>query len=220
MAEILEELKQTIIDMKVEQSSSLAQKALDEAIDPLEILNQAMIPALKVVGERFKRDEIFLPEVMLSAKAFKGAFELLKPKLLEGEYKPKAKVVMGTVQGDVHDIGKNIVCALLEGNGYQVIDLGVNVSTEKFISALRQSGAEILGMSTLLTTTMPEMEKVIQALEKEGLRQKVKVIIGGAPVSAEFAQKIGADGYGEDAQQGVELINSWLAEAKKEAGSG
>jgi len=207
---ILDQLKQAIIEMKPGQSQSLAEQALKQGLAPLEILNQAMIPALQVVGERFRKDEIFLPEVMLSARAFKSAFELIKPKLLEGDYQPRARVVIGTVFGDVHDIGKNIVCALLEGNGYQVIDLGVNVSAEKFISALRDQQAEILGMSTLLTTTMPEMARVIEALEKEGLRDKVKVIVGGAPVSGEYAQKIGADGYGEDAQQGVEIINQWM----------
>ena len=207
---ILDQLKQAFIEMKPGQSQSLAEQALKQGLAPLEILNQAMIPALQVVGERFRKDEIFLPEVMLSARAFKSAFELIKPKLLEGDYQPRARVVIGTVFGDVHDIGKNIVCALLEGNGYQVIDLGVNVSAEKFISALRDQQAEILGMSTLLTTTMPEMARVIEALEKEGLRDKVKVIVGGAPVSGEYAQKIGADGYGEDAQQGVEIINQWM----------
>ncbi len=196
--------------MKLEESKSLVEQALGEGLEPLQILNQAMIPALQIVGEKFRKDEIFLPEVMLSARAFKSAFDLLKPRLLEGEYQPRAKVVIGTVFGDVHDIGKNIVCALLEGNGYQVIDLGVNVSAEKFISALRTEQAEILGMSTLLTTTMPEMARVIQALEKEGLRDKVKVIVGGAPVTREYAQQIGADGYGEDAQQGVEIINQWI----------
>lgn len=196
--------------MKLEESRSLVEQALGEGLEPLQILNQAMIPALQIVGEKFRKDEIFLPEVMLSARAFKSAFDLLKPRLLEGEYQPRAKVVIGTVFGDVHDIGKNIVCALLEGNGYQVIDLGVNVSAEKFISALRTEQAEILGMSTLLTTTMPEMARVIQALEKEGLRDKVKVIVGGAPVTREYAQQIGADGYGEDAQQGVEIINQWI----------
>lgn len=207
---ILDQLKQAIIEMKPGQSQSLAEQALKQGLAPLEILNQAMIPALQVVGERFRKDEIFLPEVMLSARAFKSAFELIKPKLLEGDYQPRARVVIGTVFGDVHDIGKNIVCALLEGNGYQVIDLGVNVSAEKFISALRDQQAEILGMSTLLTTTMPEMARVIEVLEREGLRDKVKVIVGGAPVSGEYAQKIGADGYGEDAQQGVEIINQWM----------
>jgi len=207
---ILDQLKQAIIEMKLEESRSLVEQALGEGLEPLQILNQAMIPALQIVGEKFRKDEIFLPEVMLSARAFKSAFDLLKPRLLEGEYQPRAKVVIGTVFGDVHDIGKNIVCALLEGNGYQVIDLGVNVSAEKFISALRTEQAEILGMSTLLTTTMPEMARVIQALEKEGLRDKVKVIVGGAPVTREYAQQIGADGYGEDAQQGVEIINQWI----------
>jgi len=212
MGEVLDRIRDAIIEMKIEQASALTKEALKEGLSAIEILNQGLILGLKVVGERFRRDEIFLPEVMLSARAFKAGFELLKPKLLEGNYQPRAKVVLGTVAGDVHDIGKNIVASLLEGNGYQVIDLGVNVSKESFVQAVEKHKPEVLGMSTLLTTTMPEMERVILELKNKALRDKIKVIIGGAPVSQEYAEKIQADGYGEDAQQGVEIINKWIEE--------
>jgi len=209
MNEIIEKIKQAVIGMKIEETLRLTKEAVSKGINAQEILNQGLIASLKVVGERFRRDEIFLPEVMLSANAFKAAFEILKFILLAGDYAPRAKVVIGTVRGDVHDCGKNIVSALMEGNGYQVIDLGVNVPTQRFIDAVRKEHAPILAMSTLLTTTMPEMEKVIQSLKAADLRDQVKVIIGGAPVSKEYSDKIGADGYGEDAQHGVEIVNRW-----------
>ena len=209
MNELIEKIKQAVIGMKIAETVRLTQEAVNQGINAQEILSQGLIASLKVVGEKFRRDEIFLPEVMLSAHAFKAAFEILKAILLAGDYSPRAKVVIGTVHGDVHDCGKNIVSALMEGNGYKVIDLGVNVPTQKFIDAVKKEQAPILAMSTLLTTTMPEMEKVIQSLKEAELRDKVKVIIGGAPVRKEYSDKIGADGYGEDAQHGVELINRW-----------
>ena len=211
MNELMEKIKQAVTGMKIEETVRLTKEAVGKGIDAREILSQGLIASLKVVGERFRRDEIFLPEVMLSANAFKAAFEILKPILLKGDYKPRAKVVIGTVAGDVHDLGKNIVSALLEGNGYQVIDLGVNVSAPKFIDAVKKENAAILALSTLLTTTMPEMEKIIKAVAAAGLRARVKIIVGGAAVSKEYADKIGADGYGEDAQHGVEIINRWTA---------
>ena len=210
MSEVFEKIQQAVISMKVDEAVKLIEQALKDGTRPIEVLNRGLIPSLKVVGEKFKRDEIFLPEVMLSARAFKSGFEILKPLLLAGDYTPKAKVAIGTVAGDVHDIGKNIVAALLEGNGYQVIDLGVNVATAKFVEAAKNEAPEIIGMSTLLTTTMPEMEKVIKGLDAAGVRGRVKVIVGGAPVTKEFADKIKADGFGADAQNGVEVINSWI----------
>jgi corrinoid protein of di/trimethylamine methyltransferase len=210
MGEVFEKIQQAVISMKVDEAVKLIEQALKDGKKPIEVLNQGLIPSLKIVGEKFKRDEIFLPEVMLSARAFKSGFEILKPLLLAGDYTPKARVAIGTVAGDVHDIGKNIVGALLEGNGYQVIDLGINVAAGKFVDAVRNETPEIIGMSTLLTTTMPEMEKVIKGLEAAGVRGSVKVIVGGAPVTKEFADKIKADGFGADAQHGVEVINSWV----------
>ena len=210
MSDVFEQIKNAVTAMKIDESSKLVQQALKNNLKAIDILNQGLIPSLKTVGERFKKDEIFLPEVMLSARAFKAGFDLIKTALLAGDYTPTAKVVIGTVAGDVHDIGKNIVAALLEGNGYQVIDLGVNVPAAKFAETAAKESPQILGLSTLLTTTMPEMEKVIVALEKAGVRDRLKVIIGGAPVTKEYADKIEADGFGADAQEGVELINRWI----------
>jgi len=208
--EVYNHILDAITGMKAEDAKRLIEQAIKEGKPAQEILNKALIPALQEVGEKFKTDQIFLPEVMLSANAFKAGFAVLKPLLLAGAYKPKAKVALGTVAGDVHDIGKNIVAALLEGNGYQVLDLGVNVPAAGFVEAVKNQAPQILGMSTLLTTTMPEMQKAIKALEAAGLRNKVKVIVGGAPVTREFAEKIKADGFGADAQEGVEVINGWI----------
>jgi len=210
MAEVFDKIKQAVIDMQVDVTRQLVEAALKEGKSAFEIVNGALIPALKVVGEKFRKDEIFLPEVMLSAAAFKAAFDILRPLLLAGNYTPKAKVVLGTVAGDVHDIGKNIVAALLEGNGYQVVDLGVNVPLKKFVDAVASESPQVLGLSTLLTTTMPEMEKIIAQIDSAGLRGKLKIIVGGAPVTREYAEKIKADAFGEDAQHGVELINHWI----------
>jgi len=211
MSELFEQIRQAVISMKVDETRNLIEQAIKDGKKALELLNQGLIPSLKTVGEKFRRDEIFLPEVMLSARAFKAGFDALKPLLLAGEYQPRAKVVIGTVAGDVHDLGKNIVAALLEGNGYLVIDLGVNVAPAKFVDAAKKQKPQVLAMSTLLTTTMPEMENVLKALEAAGVRHQLKVIIGGAPVTREYAEKIHADGFGADAQQGVELINRWTA---------
>jgi 5-methyltetrahydrofolate--homocysteine methyltransferase len=210
MSELFAKIQQAVIAMKIDETRKLIEQGLHLGEKPLELLNLGLIPSLKIVGEKFKRDEIFLPEVMLSARAFKAGFDALKPLLLAGEYKPRAKVIIGTVAGDVHDIGKNIVAALLEGNGYLVIDLGVNVAPAKFVDAAKKEKPQVIGMSTLLTTTMPEMAKVLQALEAAGVRKQLKVIIGGAPVTREYAEKIQADGFGADAQEGVELINRWV----------
>jgi len=210
MSEVFAKIQEAVIGMKIDETKSLIEQGMARGLKPFELLNQGLIPALKTVGEKFKRDEIFLPEVMLSARAFKAGFDVIKPALLAGDYKAKARVALGTVAGDVHDIGKNIVAALLEGNGYEVLDLGVNVAAAKFVDAVRNQGIQVLGMSTLLTTTMPEMEKVVKALQAAGLRDKVKLIIGGAPVTKEFADRIKSDGFGADAQEGVEVINSWI----------
>jgi 5-methyltetrahydrofolate--homocysteine methyltransferase len=197
MSDVFEQIKNAVIAMKIDESSRLVSQALKESLRATDILNRGLIPSLKIVGEKFKKDEIFLPEVMLSARAFKAGFDLIKPALLAGDYQPKAKVVIGTVAGDVHDIGKNIVAALLEGNGYQVIDLGVNVPAAKFAETAAKESPQIMGLSTLLTTTMPEMEKVVR--ERNERKIKAKVLIGGAPVTDKYAKEIGADGYAKDA---------------------
>jgi 5-methyltetrahydrofolate--homocysteine methyltransferase len=167
-----------------------------------------------VVGEKFKNGEYFVPEVLVAARAMKAAMELLRPLLAASDVEPIGTVVIGTVRGDLHDIGKNLVAMMLEGAGFRVVDLGVDVPAEKFIEAAREHNAEIVGMSALLTTTMTYMPEVIKALEAEGIRNRVKVIVGGAPVTQEWADQIGADGYAPDAASAVDKCKELLAQLK------
>ena len=210
--ELLEKIQAAVVNMQPEAARALTEQALKDGVRPLELLRRGLIAGLEVVGVKFKNDEIFLPEVMLSAKAFQEAFRLIEPLLKAGDYRPRGKVLIGTVAGDVHDIGKNIVAVLLKGNGYAVVDAGADVAAGRFIELAQAEQPDVIGLSALLTTTMPVMKKVIEELNKTGLRERVKVIIGGAPVTADYARSIGADGYGEDAQAGVTLVNSWLPE--------
>jgi methanogenic corrinoid protein MtbC1 len=180
---------------------SLTERALAEGVEPLRLVNEFLSPAIDEVGRRFETSEYFVPELLLSARAMKGAMELLRPLLAARGAKPIGRIVIGTVKGDLHDIGKNLVASLLEGGGFEVFDLGVNVSAEKFIGAVKARSAQIVGMSALLTTTMMSMRDIIVALRKEKLT--VKVLIGGAPVTAEFAQEIGADGYALNAVEAI-----------------
>ena len=210
--ELLAKLKEAVIAMEPELARELTGQALEAGISPLEILRQGLIAGLEEVGEKFKNDEIFLPEVMISAKAFQDAFHLIEPRLKAGNYQPKGKILIGTVAGDVHDIGKNIVAVLLQGNGFEVMDAGADVPVARFLQLSREFKPDVVGLSALLTTTMPVMKQVIEELKKAGLRDQVKVMIGGAPVTKEYAQQIGSDGYGEDAQAAVMLANSWLPE--------
>jgi len=180
---------------------SLTERALAEDVEPLRLVNEFLSPAMDEVGRRFETSEYFVPELLLSARAMKGAMELLRPLLAARGAKPIGRIVIGTVKGDLHDIGKNLVTALLEGGGFEVFDLGVNVSAEKFIGAVKARSAQIVGMSALLTTTMMSMRDIIVALRKEKLT--VKVLIGGAAVTAEFAQEIGADGYALNAVEAI-----------------
>jgi len=208
--DLLAKIKQAVIAMDPAKARELTGQALGSGLAPLQILRQGLIAGLEVVGAKFKNDEIFLPEVMLSAKAFQDSFALIEPKLKAGDYRPRGKVLVGTVAGDVHDIGKNIVAVLLKGNGYEVIDAGADVPVARFMALAKKHQPQVIGLSALLTTTMPAMKQVIEALKKEGLRDQVRVMIGGAPVTNEYAEQIGADGYGEDAQAAVMLANAWL----------
>jgi len=208
--ELLSKIKEAVINMEPHLAREMTEQALQAGLSPLEILHQGLIAGLEVVGVKFKNDEIFLPEVMISAKAFQDAFHLIEPRLKAGDYKPRGKILIGTVAGDVHDIGKNIVAVLLQGNGYEVIDAGADVPVARFLQLAREFKPDVIGLSALLTTTMPVMKQVIEELKKAGLRGQVKVIIGGAPVTNEYGEQIGADGYGEDAQAGVMLVKSWL----------
>ncbi len=197
--EILKGLYDNTIIGKAAEVKDLTQKGLDAGLDPLDLLYKGLIPALQEVGRRFEIGDFFVPEMLLSAKAMQGALTLLKPLLAAKGEKTLGRVVMGTVKGDVHDIGKNLCNIMLEGAGFEVYDLGVNTTPEKFVAAVQQHQADIVGFSAFLTTTMPMFKVNIAALEKAGLRDKVKVMVGGAPVTAEYAKLAGADYYCPDA---------------------
>jgi 5-methyltetrahydrofolate--homocysteine methyltransferase len=184
---------------------AVTEEALKEGVDPLKLVNEFMVPAMDEVGRRFECSDYFVPELLLSARAMKAALELIRPLLVAQGTEPLARVVIGTVKGDLHDIGKNLVSAMLEGGGFEVIDLGVNVSPEMFIQAVREKNAQIIAMSALLTTTMPAMKSTIEALKAAGVREQVKVLIGGAPITQKYADEIGADGFSDNAVGAVAL---------------
>ena len=206
--EIFEEIKQCIADGDEERACELAQQGLDQGVSPLDLIEKGYTPALRAVGERWDCGEIFLPEMILSADAMKAAVRALQPALQKdgaGAHETKSCIV-GTVKGDIHDIGKSIVGALVEAAGLNVIDLGTNVETERFVSAAREQGTCVIGLSALLTTTMVEMKVVLDELTKAGMRDLVRVAVGGAPVTQAFAEEIGADGYAEDGMSAMQLI--------------
>ncbi len=208
--EIVEELRQSVIDMKFEDTEELTKKGLSSGISAVDIINKALLPALDRVGILFREGEYFLPDVLMSVKAYSNSFKILEPLLKEGDYKSRGRIMLGTVFGDIHDIGKNILAALLMGNGFEVIDVGVDVKPEVFLSKAKEEKPDIIGLSALLTTTMPGMKDTIDVFTEAGVRGQFKFIIGGAPLSQTFADEIGADGYGEDAQSGVELVRRLL----------
>jgi len=191
----------------VEQAT---QAALDAQMSPGEILNQAMIPAMDEVGRLFEENEYYVPELLVAARAMKAGLAILRPHLVATGIEPKGRVALGTVKGDLHDIGKNLVGIMIEGAGFEVIDLGVDVSPAQFVDAVKDKDAQVIGMSALLTTTMPGMKRTIEALNEEGLRDRIKVIIGGAPVTQRYADEIGADGYGRDAAAAAKLVKQLL----------
>ncbi|MGB8212110.1 MAG: corrinoid protein [Anaerolineales bacterium] len=195
--------EQTIVTQKV-------QEALTKGIAPDEILNEAMIAAMAEVGRRFEEGEYYVPEMLIAARAMQMGMALLKPRLLQAGVKSSGKVAIGTVQGDLHDIGKNLVGMMLEGAGFEIKDLGTDVAPEKFVEAVRSGGVSLVALSALLTTTMPNMKNIIDALTAAGLRSQVKVMIGGAPVTEAYAEKIGADGYSPDASRAVSLAQSLM----------
>jgi 5-methyltetrahydrofolate--homocysteine methyltransferase len=204
-------LYEAIINGDARTAGAVTEEALRENVDPEELLHQQVIPALDEVGRRFECNEYFVPELLISARATKAALDQIRPLLAERGAEPAGRVVIGTVKGDLHDIGKNLVSSMLAGGGFEVYDLGVDVSPEKFVSTVQEHNANIVALSALLTTTMPFMKTTIEALEKAGLRQKVKVIVGGAPVTQQYAEKIGADGYSEDANRAVALARKMSA---------
>jgi 5-methyltetrahydrofolate--homocysteine methyltransferase len=185
--------------------------ALEEGIEAAEILQKALIDAMTEVGRLFEQGEYFVPEMLIAARAMKASVEILKPKLLEADVKPLGKVVIGTVKGDLHDIGKNLVAMMLEGAGFEIIDLGVDVPAEKFVEAVKEHHAEFIGMSALLTTTMPAMRSAIETLQESGIRDQVSVLVGGAPVTQHFADEIGADIYAPDGPSAARKAKESLA---------
>lgn len=200
----LSNLRQAIVDGNHKQAVAYTNQLIEGGAAPQEILNNGLIAGMSKVGELFKEGEYFVPEMLIAARAMKSSLEVLRPKLVDSGIKPVATIVLGTVRGDLHDIGKNLAAMFLEGAGYKVIDLGVDVSAEKFIAAIQEHNAELLGMSALLTTTMTYTAEVIKALDTAGLRDKVKVIVGGAPITAEWAKQIGADAFAVDAASGAD----------------
>ena len=210
MEKLFTEIKDIVVAGKHAEVEALVEKAIADGADLDNLINSALITAMDVVGQRFAASEIFVPEMLVSAMTMKKGLDIIKPLLKEDESQSKGKVVLCTVKGDLHDIGKNLVAMMLEGAGFEVIDLGVDSTVDTVMSKIKQLQPDVLGLSALLTTTMPEMEKVINALKKQGIRDRVSVMIGGAPVSADFAEKIGADAYGEDAAEAVTIARKMV----------
>ena len=208
----LTKLHDAILNGDAKTSVAVTKEALAENVDPMDLVTKYMVPAMDEVGRRFECEEYFVPELLLAARAMKGSLELIRPLLIARGDKPVATVVIGTVKGDLHDIGKNLVSAMLEGGGFEIIDLGSDVSPDKFVEAVKTTGANIVALSALLTVTMPSMKTTIEALRSAGVREKVKVLVGGAPVTSQYAAEIGADGYGENAISAVSLARKMVGQ--------
>ena len=208
---ILTEISEKIQKGKTKDIKALVPQALEAGVPATEILNDGLLAGMSIVGVKFKNNEIFVPEVLIAARAMKAGAEILKPYLVSADIKPAGKVVLGTVRGDFHDIGKNLVKMMMEGNGLEVIDLGVDVAPEAFVSAAKENGANIIACSALLTTTMAEMKNVVDLCVAEGIRENVKIMIGGAPITDEYCKEIGADAYTSDAATAAETAVSLIA---------
>jgi corrinoid protein of di/trimethylamine methyltransferase len=210
--EIYAKMEKTVLDGDIDAAAELADEALRKGLDPLEVINEGYLIGLHKVGDLWEKGELFLPEMIQGAEAMKAAVAKLQPALLEKKESRKimGKVVIGTVQGDIHEIGKSIVGTMLSANGFDVVDLGADIPNEEFIKKTKEIDADIIGLSALLTTTMPEQKAIIELLKKEGLANKVKVIVGGAPVSQSWADEIGASGYAEDAVAAVSLCKTLM----------
>ncbi|MGD1062492.1 MAG: corrinoid protein [Terracidiphilus sp.] len=208
-----QDLYDAILNGDAKKARAATEAALAAGAQPMALIQESMVPAMEEVGRLFECEEYFVPELLLTGRAMKGAMELLKPLLTAAGQKMAVRVVIGTVKGDLHDIGKNIVASMLEGSGFEVIDLGADVSPESFVAAVEQRKPHVVCMSALLTVTMPAIKLTIDALQTAGLRTQVKVFIGGAPVTSQYAKEIGADGYSENANGAVGLVKNLLAEA-------
>ncbi|MEM0003088.1 MAG: corrinoid protein [Thermoproteota archaeon] len=211
----LEAIRDSIVNLDFDKSREYTLKALEANVKPQEIISKSIAEGMDIVGKKFESGEYFLSELIVAGEIGKEITSILEPHLKGSEISRVGKVVIGTVRGDLHDIGKNIVAIMLEAAGFEVIDLGADVPPEKFVEAVKKENPDIVAMSALLTVTMVEMKNIIDALKEAGLREKVKVIIGGAPVTEEFARSIGADGYGADAVQGVRICKAWMEEKSK-----
>lgn len=211
MDEHFDKMAQALIAGRQDEVKTLCRDALDKGVAAREILDKGLLAGMDIVGKRFKAGDMYIPEVLLCARTMHTAMDILKPFLSEADAAGAGKVVMGTVEGDLHDIGKNLVCMMMQGAGFKVIDLGVNLTPLAFVDAVKEHKPDIVGMSSLLTTTMPKMEETIRALQAAGLRDQVKIMAGGAPVTQEFVDKIGADAYGANAASASETARALLA---------
>jgi 5-methyltetrahydrofolate--homocysteine methyltransferase len=208
MADILQEIASHLYDGEDKEVAALVQQTLDQGLEPHEILHGGLIAGMDEVGKDFKADVLYMPEVLVAARAMQAGMDVLRPLLAESDVTGAGKYLIGTVEGDLHDIGKNLVRMMLEGAGFQTVDLGKDVKPEAFVAAVREHQPSILGLSALLTTTMPAMKTTIEALEEAGLRDSVKIMVGGAPVTATFAEEIGADDYAPDAASAVDVARN------------
>ena len=207
---VLESISESLIKGKADEVKTLVEQALGEGVSPADVLNNGLLAGMSVVGERFKNNEVYVPEVLIAARAMKAGSEILQPKLAEAGVEPRGTVVIGTVKGDLHDIGKNLVGMMLEGAGFRVVDIGINVEAEKFVEAAKENNASVIGVSALLTTTMTNMKAVVDAAKAAGL-DTAKIMIGGAPVTQAYCDEIGADGYAADAASAADLAKTLAA---------
>jgi len=206
---ILEEIKEALMAGNANKVKELAQKAVDEGVEPITIINDGLIAAMNIIGVKFKNNEVYVPEVLVAARAMHAGMDVVKPLLAGGAMEDKGTLIIGTVKGDLHDIGKNLVIMMMEGAGYRVVDLGIDVPPEKFVQAVEEHQPQLVGLSALLTSTMMQMKKTVEDLT--AYRDRVKIMIGGAPVTQKFADEIGADGYAPDAASAVDLARELLA---------
>jgi len=210
---LTDEIRDTLVVGNAPKVAELAEKALSENISALGILNEGLVKGMDIVAEKWKNGEYYIPNVLIAARAMKQGMQIIKPKLVEGDYKARAVAVAGTVKGDLHDIGKNLVVMMMEGAGFEVVDLGTDVTPEKFLQAAKEKNADLILMSALLTTTMMAMKDVIGGLKSSDLADKVKTMVGGAPITQKFADEIGADGYAPDGSSAVECAKTLLESA-------
>ncbi|MDH7569366.1 MAG: corrinoid protein [Armatimonadota bacterium] len=210
MPSLLENLAQYVIEGNAQKAKETTDELLAQGVSPADIINKGLIAGMQVVGQKFKCNEFYIPEVLIAARAMKMAMEKVKPLIADSGIEPVGRVAIGTVQGDLHDIGKNLVAMMLEGAGFEVKDLGTDVAPQAFVDAVKEHGVQAVALSALLTTTMPAMKETINALKEAGLRDKVKVMVGGAPLTQAYADEIGADGYAPDAASAVDLAKELL----------